>query len=32
MLIDDHKIDYDAKVSKSGLEQLVLSGTTNTLL
>ena len=32
MLVDDQKIDYDAKVSKSGLEQLVLSGTTNKLL
>jgi len=27
MLVDNNKIDYDAKVSKSGLEQLVLSGT-----
>ena len=31
MLVDDHKIDYDAKVSKGGLEQLVLSGTSNKL-
>lgn len=27
MLVGDSKIDYDAKVTKSGLEQLVLSGT-----
>lgn len=27
MLVNDNKIDYDAKVSRSGLEQLVLSGT-----
>jgi thiol-disulfide isomerase/thioredoxin len=27
MLVGENKIDYDAKVSKSGLEQLVLSGT-----
>ncbi len=27
MLVEDNKIDYDAKVTKSGLEQLVLSGT-----
>jgi thiol-disulfide isomerase/thioredoxin len=29
MLVGDSKIDYDAKVSKSGLEQLVLSGTSH---
>ena len=29
MLVNDNKIDYEAKVSKSGLEQLVLSGTAN---
>ena len=27
MILDDNRIDYDAKVTKSGLEQLVLSGT-----
>uniref|UniRef100_A0A6C0JWG9 Thioredoxin domain-containing protein n=1 Tax=viral metagenome TaxID=1070528 RepID=A0A6C0JWG9_9ZZZZ len=27
MLVGDNKIDYDAKVTKTGLEQLVLSGT-----
>ena len=27
MLVGDNKIDYEAKVTKSGLEQLVLSGT-----
>lgn len=27
MLVGENKIDYDAKVTKSGLEQLVLSGT-----
>jgi thiol-disulfide isomerase/thioredoxin len=27
MLVNDNRIDYDAKVSKHGLEQLVLSGT-----
>ena len=27
MLVDENKIDYDAKVTKNGLEQLVLSGT-----
>jgi thiol-disulfide isomerase/thioredoxin len=27
MVVGENKIDYDAKVTKSGLEQLVLSGT-----
>lgn len=27
MLIGDNRIDYDAKVTKNGLEQLVISGT-----
>lgn len=27
MLVGDNKIDYDAKVTKNGLEQLVISGT-----
>jgi thiol-disulfide isomerase/thioredoxin len=27
MLVGENRIDYDAKVTKSGLEQLVLSGT-----
>jgi thiol-disulfide isomerase/thioredoxin len=27
MVVGDNKIDYDSKVTKSGLEQLVLSGT-----
>jgi len=27
MIVGDNRIDYDAKVTKSGLEQLVLSGT-----
>ena len=27
MVVGENKIDYDAKVSKSGLEQLILSGT-----
>ena len=29
MLVGDNKIDYDARITKSGLEQLVLSGTSN---
>lgn len=29
MLVNDNKINYDSKVSKSGLEQLVLSGTSS---
>lgn len=28
MLVGENKIDYDAKVTKDGLEQLVISGTT----
>jgi thiol-disulfide isomerase/thioredoxin len=31
MLVGDSKIDYDAKVTQSGLEQLVLSGTSKTI-